>query len=210
MNKIDLILDFESIGKDYRTCPIVDCSWLFFDWERFTSNPYTFDELVESATTVKFDVKDQVQNQGRHYRQSDLLWWKRQDKESRRKLMPSEDDVPSYEFIRLFLTSVREYDKIHHWWSRGNPFDGGLLEREMYYCDSWDLFNQYLPFWRIRDTRTWIDAKLNFPIKNSFTPIKDEALWNKMFKGHISSHDIAADVMRLQVITRAENDLDFE
>jgi hypothetical protein len=68
--------------------------------------------------------------------------------------------------------------------------------------------DESLKFWKIRDTRTFIDAKLDFPKENGFVPIKDEALWKKHFKLHNSSWDILADVLRLQAIVRAENDLE--
>jgi hypothetical protein len=63
-------------------------------------------------------------------------------------------------------------------------------------------------YWRVRDTRTFIDAKLNFPKKNGFNPLADEAKWEQNFKAHDSSWDILADVLRMQAITRAENDME--
>jgi hypothetical protein len=63
---------------------------------------------------------------------------------------------------------------------------------------------EYLPHWSLRDTRTWIDAKLDFPRKNGFCPIEDEKIWEQTFKAHDSAWDILADVLRLQAIDRAE------
>ena len=73
-------------------------------------------------------------------------------------------------------------------------------------CDRHHSLNEYLMFWRVRDTRTFIDAKFDFKTKNGFVPVSDEAYWSEAFKEHDSIHDIAADILRLQAIHRAEND----
>jgi len=61
----------------------------------------------------------------------------------------------------------------------------------------------------VRDTSTWIDAKLDWPKANSFVPIHDEKYWDKTFKKHDSIQDIAADILRLQAIERMENDMEM-
>ena len=63
-------------------------------------------------------------------------------------------------------------------------------------------------FWRVRDTRTFIDAKFNFSTKNGFVPVADTEYWEAAFEEHNSIHDISADIMRLQAIHRAENGLE--
>jgi hypothetical protein len=68
---------------------------------------------------------------------------------------------------------------------------------------------EYLPHWKLRDTRTFIDAKLDFPKVNSFVPVQDEEFWNKVFQAHDSSWDILADILRIQAILRAEQDLEM-
>ena len=70
------------------------------------------------------------------------------------------------------------------------------------------LMNEYLRWWRVRDIRTWIDAKFDFSTKNGFVPIADVEYWENTFIGHDSTHDVAADVLRLQAIHRAENELE--
>lgn len=67
--------------------------------------------------------------------------------------------------------------------------------------------NEYLPFYKVRDIRTYIDAKLDFPVINGFIPIENQLLWNKSFVQHDSSWDTLADVLRIQAIMRAEKDL---
>ena len=71
-----------------------------------------------------------------------------------------------------------------------------------------DSFNQYLKFYKARDVRSHIDAKFNYTTRNGFVPVADEEYWKTAFIAHDSSHDVAADVMRLQTIHRAEHDLE--
>ena len=49
-----LIFDFETLGQDVFEIPVLDCSYMIFDWDRFTSdNPYTLNELVSLAQKDK-------------------------------------------------------------------------------------------------------------------------------------------------------------
>ena len=68
--------------------------------------------------------------------------------------------------------------------------------------------NQYLPYYNVRDIRTYIDAKFDFKGKNNIVPLADEEYWNEAFVAHNSSHDVAADILRLQTIYRLENGLE--
>ena len=70
------------------------------------------------------------------------------------------------------------------------------------------FLNEYIPYWKNRDTRTFIDAKFNFTTKNGFIPVENKELWEEVFKAHDSTHDIAADILRLQAIHRAEHDME--
>jgi hypothetical protein len=56
--------------------------------------------------------------------------------------------------------------------------------------------------------RTHIDAKFNYTTRSGFIPVADEKYWESAFVAHDSTHDVAADVLRLQAIHRAENDLE--
>jgi len=205
--KQDFIIDFETIGQNAMKCPIVDAAYVAFDWDRFIADPYSFEELTSMVHTDKFDVATQVAN-GCSFGKSDLAWWEQQSPEAKRKLKPTEKDLTIEEFSVNIFKYLREVGKVNYWWSRGNTFDPVLLERVMNQLDQHLLMNEYLKWWRVRDTRTWIDAKLNFPKRNGFVPVADVEYWESTFVGHDSTHDVAADVMRLQTICRAENDLD--
>lgn len=206
--KQDFIIDFETVGDGTHKSVIIDAAYVVFDWERFTTTPYSFQELIDLVRTSKFDVKDQISH-GYFFSKEDLKFWERLPKEAQYNLKPSKNDLTYTEFSVIMLAYIREFGSIKHWWSRGNSFDPLLLERIMRDVDQSLLAQQYLPWWQTRDTRTWIDAKLNFPIKNAFIPVLDDVYWKETFVTHDSRHDVAADILRLQTIHRAENDLEM-
>lgn len=203
----DFILDIETIGQNVLKCPIIDVAYVAFDWDRFLTDPYSFEELTSLVKTDKLSVADQMKR-GCSFTKNDLAWWEGQNKEAKKKILPKENDLTIEEFSANIFRYLRDVGKINYWWSRGNTFDPVLLERVMNELDQHLLMNEYLKWWRIRDIRTYIDAKLNFSTKNGFVPVSDVEYWENAFVGHDSTHDVAADIMRLQTINRAENDLE--
>ncbi len=206
--RTDFILDFETIGQVAYQAPAIDCSYLIFNWDRFTDDPYTFEELIGQAKKSKLSVKDQMQNYDFSYKEEDLKWWMEQPPEVRRNIKPLDNDLTVVEFMSELINFLRLYQKIDYWWSRANGFDPVILHHLALVTNRDRLLNEYLPHWKVRDTRSFIDAKFNFTTQNGFCPIADENKWNNIFNAHDSTHDIAADVMRLQAIHRAENDLE--
>lgn len=204
-----LILDFETLGQDVFEIPILDCSYVVFDWDRFTSdNPYTLEELVGLAQKDKLEMAHQVRDHGARYTQRDLDWWLSQSEDAKKVLKPSPADIRVEVFINNFITYLSNAGKINYWWSRSNTFDPVILSRWAKLLGRRAEVEELLKFWLVRDTRTWIDAKLNFPKQNGFCPLADEEYWNKTFVKHDSRYDIAADILRLQTIARLENDME--
>lgn len=201
------------MGQNVFQCPILDCSYVVFDWERFTSNnPYTLKELVDNIQKDKLDVVSQVKEFGAKYNQRDLDWWLSQSETAKDVLKPSSKDIRIENFIENFigyLSLMNNNTKIDYWWSRSNGFDPIILQRFAKLVGKQDKIDDLLKFWLIRDTRTFIDAKLNFPKVNGFVPISDQAYWDSTFVKHDSRFDIAADILRLQAICRAEDDLEM-
>lgn len=203
------IMDSETLGQNTFTCPVLDFSYVVFDWDRFTSDPYTIDELVETIRRDKLDVSYQTKDLGYVVEKSTIEWWGQQAPEVRAKIKPDPNlDVT----VPVFLDNLFNYldgCSIKYWWSRSNTFDPVILARLARDQGRTDEMDRHLKFWAVRDTRTFIDAKLSFPArsKNSFTPIDSEETWNEKFKQHSSVHDVMADVLRLQTLTRLENDL---
>jgi hypothetical protein len=203
-----LIIDFETMGKKAAECAVIDCSVMVFNWERFAQDPYTIASISETKR-FKLSIADQVKNYGWKIEKSTLQFWEEQEPEVRAKITPKKDDLTVKEFVKQFHEFLVESPKIHYWWSRSNTFDPIILARIFEADDKLLHLEEYLKYWRVRDTRTHIDAKLNFPKENGFVPITDEGKWNEVFKKHDSSWDVLADVLRLQQIYRAENDLDL-
>lgn len=204
-----LILDFETLGQDVFEIPMLDCSYVVFDWDRFTSdNPYTLEELVDLARKDKLEMAHQVREHGAKYTQRDLDWWLSQSDDAKKVLKPSSADVRVEDFINNFIDYLKSAGKINYWWTRSNTFDPIILQRWAKIVGRRAEVEELLKFWTVRDTRTWIDAKLNFPKQNGFIPLADEEYWNKTFVKHDSRYDIAADILRLQTIARLENDME--
>lgn len=203
-----LILDFETMGKKATKCAVVDCSVIVFEWERFSSDPYTIANISD-AKRFKLSVADQVKNYGWEIEKDTLKFWEEQEPEVRARVAPKKDDLTVKEFVKQFHEFLVESPKINYWWSRSNTFDPIILSRLFEAENKLLHLDEYLKYWRVRDTRTFIDAKLDFPKENGFVPISDADKWNKVFKKHDSSWDVLADVLRLQQIFRAENDLDL-
>jgi hypothetical protein len=206
--RTDFILDFETIGQCARFAPGIDCSYTTFIWERFSDEPYSFQELITTSQKSKLSIKDQVTNYGFSYKKEDLDWWMQQEPEVKKNIKPLPTDLTVPQFIEELISFLRKSEKISYWWSRSNGFDPVILDHLSMAVQKDKFLNEYIPYWRVRDTRTYIDAKFNFSTKNGFVPIADEEYWNKTFKAHDSTHDIAADILRLQAIFRAENDME--
>lgn len=204
----DLIIDFETMGVDPVDCAVVDCSAFVFNWDRFTSdNPYTLDD-VANVRRFKLSVSDQVKNYNYRIDDEVIEFWQKQSKEVRDRVKPTKDDLTLEEFVNQFHDFVID-SNIGRWWSRSNTFDPVILVRLFNSREKKKHIEEYLKFYLVRDTRTYIDAKFDFKLKkNGFCPVDDAALWEQKFKAHDSAYDVIADVMRLQSIVRAENDME--
>lgn len=203
----DLILDFETFGQNVFKCPVIDVSYAVFSWDRFLDNPYSFEELVnEIIVKDKLSIEDQVKNYNCSYTQEDLKFWAQQPKQVQKNIAPTKNDLTLTQFFDKFIPYLREAGKIEYWWSRANTFDPIILDRLANADGRHLLMYEYIRYWRVRDIRTFVDAKFNWTTKNGFIPVADENYWNKTFAAHDSKHDVAADILRIQAIHRAEND----
>lgn len=203
--RYNFILDYETIGQDVFNIPVVNCSYYIFDWTRFTSNnPYTFDELINDIQFDKFNVEEQ-HKAGYRVTKDGMKWWKDQSKAALEQVMPSDSDISIVEFTDRFIKYLGQC-KIDRWWSRSNTFDPILLHRNFKDHSSRTLLDKVLPFWKVRDIRTYIDTRYDFKsVHNNFCPIDDQEEWKRIFVEHNSVHDVAADILRLQRIERVIN-----
>lgn len=205
----DFIFDLETIGANVFVCPIVDMAYATFDWGRFTDDPYSFEELVTDVVkTMKVSVKDQMDNYGCSFKKVDVEWWEKLPDHARKKLRPTSNDLTLVEFFDNLLAYLTNQSKIDYWWSRGNTFDP-IVSLRLMNSEQTAMLSKYLKYYKVRDIRTYIDAKFDFTTHNGFIPVSDEEYWKKVFVLHDSTHDVAADILRLQAIYRAENDLEM-
>lgn len=204
--KKNLVLDFETMGVEPSTCAVVDCSVMIFDWDEFTQNPYGLKDISRTRR-FKLNVQEQVKDYGYVIEDSVLDFWSKQSKEVRARVKPTQHDLTVKEFVSNFHNLVVD-ENIGHWWTRGNAFDPVILTRLFDSQGRKNHLNTYLKYYMVRDMRTYIDAKFNFDTENGFCPIADQQKWDRAFKKHDSSWDVLADVLRLQAIARAENDME--
>ena len=205
----DLVIDFETMGQNESNCAVVDCSTLFFEWGRFTSNnPYTFEELLSKSRRFKLNVRHQVEDYKYVVEDETIKFWQTTDADTKARIAPLKTDLSVPQFCNQFIEMLSTTKKVDYWWSRSNNFDPPIIWRLMRQAGKYHDFNQYIMFHRLRDIRTFIDAKFDFNTVNGFVPVSDENYWSTTFKPHNSQHDTAADVMRLQTITRIENDME--
>jgi len=198
------IIDFETMGTDVNQSVVIDMSAFVFDWDKFISDrPYDLSDISQ-IQKYKFDIKEQVAKYNFTIDKDTIAFWEQQSADVRKNIVPKKTDISLEKFADQFINYLIPHGKISYWWSRSNSFDPMILWRLFEAIGKTNMVQEYLPHWTLRDTRTWIDAKLDFPQKNGFCPIEDHKLWESTFKAHDSSWDILADVLRLQAIERAE------
>lgn len=208
-DKLGLIIDFETMGKKVDDCAVIDCSYFVFSFDKMVSdNPYTTRNLVDMKKS-KLSIKDQVDNYKWKVYKDAIDFWATQPLEIQKKIAPKQTDITVSEFTKDFISYISSFGKISNWWSRSNSFDPPILWRLFESQKMSNHLHEYLPHYRVRDTRTYIDAKLDFPIENSFIPVSDTDFWKKVFQIHDSSWDILADLLRMQALLRAERDLEM-
>lgn len=203
MSKDSVIFDFETLSLN-RWRAVISCvAGIRFSEDRYTSDePYTFDELVDSAHFMKFAVGSQVEYYGRKIDKGTLDWWREQPKAAQNALIePKDDDVPFEQILMFFQSLIRHHETVDRVYTRGNTFDPIIVDGILEQLNEPELF----PHWKIRDTRSMIDGlAFGANIKNSFVV---PGLENK-FIAHDPRHDVAMDIMRMQYVVRLLNDLE--
>jgi len=197
-----LIFDFETMGTEPMDCAVVDVSAFVFDFDRFEKRPYTVKD-INAVRRWKLSVKDQVENYGYKVENSVIEFWQSQDKEVRDRVKPLKTDLTVKEFVDDFHNFIID-SNVKYWWTRSNAFDPVIMTRLFDSQGKKQHFSEYCKYYLVRDTRTWIDAKLNLPERNDFVLPE----WEEAFKKHDSSWDILIDTLRLQLLHRTEFDLD--
>ncbi len=188
------IFDFETLSQEQTNGVVLSMAMVNFSESRFTSDiPYTFDELVQNTKMIKFNVEEQVKKYNREINRDTLTWWSEQGELAKQQLKPSDDDVSIDQLYNFFI--LNKSANVKKVYTRGNTFDPIFLEYIMRQT------NNPMPYdwWEVRDTRSLIEGlSWGADLKHSFIP--DGC---KNFIAHDPKHDIAMDVMRLQVLVQA-------
>jgi len=184
--------DFETLSQDPQTGIVVNMAGIQYSEERFRDDPYTFEELVGMAKFIKFDTKEQIEKYGRKPDKSTIDWWAKQNEEARSLLAPSSEDKSITELYDFCKNISQKPEKVY---TRGNTFDPiylSSLMKQLGRPDPWD-------WWTIRDTRSLIDGiSYGQDLDNKFMP---EGITGFIY--HNPIHDVAVDIMRMQVLYKA-------
>ena len=190
-----VIYDFETLSQDQRRGVVTSFAILNFSETRYIENPYTFEELVDSCKYIKFDVEDQVTNFNRIMSKETIQWWNEQGEEAKKQIKPSPEDVSIASFYSWIQSNI-DCANIKKSYTRGNMFDPMFLQYLMAQTAHPDPFH----WGTVRDTRSMIDGMAyGMKLDNKFMPgdLKDK------FVKHDPRHDIAMDVMRMQLLAQA-------
>ena len=190
-----VIYDFETLSQDQRRGVVTSFAMLNFSEKRYIDKPYTFQELVANCKYIKFDVEDQVTNFQRIMSKETIEWWNEQGDEAKKQIKPSKEDV-SITTLYDWITSNVDCKNIKKSYTRGNTFDPMFLQYLMQQTGHADPFH-----WRtVRDTRSMIEGmSFGMSLDNGFMP---KELENQFIK-HDPCHDVAMDVMRMQLLAQA-------
>ena len=187
------VYDFETLGQNPRSAPVVSLAVLNFSRDRFRINAYTYRELLDAVSVIKFNVEDQVMNHGKKIEPDTLRWWGKQSKAAQKQLAPTPWDQPISDLPSWFIENTQSPKATY---TRNNTFDPIFLDQLMKDVGS------CLPYdwWTIRDTKSTIDGMAwGHDVQDNFIPDGLES----HFVAHDPAHDVAMDVMRLQFLARA-------
>ena len=189
------IFDFETLSNKPNNGVVTSFALLPFSESRYVSNPYTYDELLANCKYIKFDVEEQVKVYGRKMTKDTIDWWNEQGAEAKKQITPSADDVSISKLYDFIIESV-DCKNLKKHYTRGNTFDPIFLESVLASCGKENPMH-----WRtVRDTRSMIEGmSFGMNVDNDFMPGDLE----KRFVKHDPRHDIAMDVMRMQMLAQA-------
>lgn len=180
------IFDVETLGKQSGSV-ILSMACIYFDANKRPG----WNELVDSAFFVKFDVEDQIKRLGRTTGRSTMEWWSKQcDHVRKQSFIPSKSDIKfeeGYEAMRLWARSKND-DKC--WvWARGN-----LDQLVMDDIEEQIGLTPIFPYARWRDVRTAVDFM--YGTANGYCKVQDFDEKAFVIK-HDPIHDCALDAMML-------------
>lgn len=190
-----IIYDFETLSTNPVDGVVTSLALLTFSEARYTTQPYTYEELLDTCKYIKFDVFEQTEKYNRKVMKSTLDWWNDQGEEAKKQIRPSSVDV-SIDTLHDFLVGNVQFNSLKKSYCRGLTFDPPFMESILKATGK----SMPISFFIERDTRSMIEGmSFGMDVKNSFMPgsLKDKAV------KHDPRHDIALDVMRMQMLAQA-------
>lgn len=188
------IFDFETLSQKPHNGVVISMAMLNYAEVRFSSMPYTYEELLEKTHYIKFDVSDQVKSYNRKIQKSTVDWWSQQPKEAQAAINPSSDDKSISDLYGFFI--VNKATNLNKVFTRRNTFDPIFMSSLMEATGNPDPYD----WWLVRDTISYIEGLSHgIQLRNDFIP---EGLEDKFVK-HDPRHDIVMDVMRIQTLVQA-------
>lgn len=189
-----VIYDFETLSQNPSNGVVTAYALLNFSESRYNSNPYSYEELLDSTKYIKFDVMDQIENYKRKAQQSTIDWWMTQPKEAQAQIKPSKNDVSITELYQFILDNV-DVKGLKKSYSRGNTFDPIFLDSVLASAGKVSPIH----WGTVRDTRSMIEGMaFGIDIDNGFMI----AAHKDKFVKHDPRHDIVMDVLRMQMIAQ--------
>lgn len=160
------------------------------NWE--PDEDFTYQELLDRACFVKFDVNDQVNNYKRVIDKGTLDWWAKQSHHAKQtSFVPKPDDLSVEDGVKI----LREYyhkttSKNKIVWVRGS-LDQLVIDSLTRAADLADI----APYWSYRDVRTSIDLLMETS-KNGYCQV--EGFSDSLVHKHDPIHDVAYDIMQMR------------
>lgn len=207
------IFDYETLGVNrLHNVTALEVSFFTFDETRFLDRPYTFEEIIDDTLTLKMDARQQKEKFHTVHDKDAVDFWTRMDEKiKRRTFLPSKFDLTLEETLDK-ITKYLEANRPEYWWSRSNLFDPVILLGQYDQIGQLDKIKEILPYYRVRDVRSFIDGYFGIDADGgNFIPVldpKDEPALLAKFEQHYSKHDVAMDVLRLQMIHRNRHNKD--
>lgn len=192
---VDIIIDYETAAAEQdrmNESAVLELGAVAFEHTPESGAIPDFEEMVDNGFRVKFELRSQL---GRRLVSADTInWWKRQNPEARKVLIPDPNiDVSVEVGHKRFVNWLQEVgvSRGSQIWCRGNSFDFPILFNCLHEAG---ITETHLPgFWNQRDVRTRIEAMLGRGKTECPLPIGTLP----GFIHHNGLHDCAKDVMML-------------
>jgi hypothetical protein len=188
------IFDFETLSTNPADGVAVSMAMLNFYPGRFSTMPYSYEDLLDKTHFIKLNVDDQVKNHNRKIMKNTLEWWSKQGDEAKKQIQPLPNDQKISDLYAFFV--VNKATNLEKIFTRRNTFDPIFMLSLMRATNNPDPYD----WWIVRDTISYIEGLSHgVEMRNDFVP---EGLKDKFVK-HDPRHDIVMDVMRMQTLVKA-------